>query len=467
MANLTAGQQQQFTATVTGSSNTAVTWSLSPAGIGSITPDGLYTAPSTVTAEQTITVTATAAADPARTASATIRVRPAFTPIRVNAGAAAPWTDAAGQVWSADTAYLGGAAYAVGAAIANTTSDPLYQSERWHSSTIQYRFAVPNGTYTARLKFAEIYYSTPGSRVFHVVLNGQTVAANFDPLAAAGGPNTAIDQAWTVVVTTGQLAIDLVPVVSHPKISAIEITSGAAANVGVAVTPDSANLTAGQQQRFTATVTGSPNTAVTWSLSPSGAGSIAADGLYTAPPTVMAEQTVTVTATAAADPARTASATIRVRPAFTPIRVNAGAAAPWTDAAGQVWSADTGYVGGAAYAVGAPIANTTSDPLYQSERWHSSTIQYRFAVPNGTYTARLKFAEIYYSTAGSRVFNIVLNGQIVAANFDPLAAAGGPNTAVDRVWTATVTTGQLAIDLVPVVSHPKISAIEITSGPAN
>src|ERR1700719_2691452 len=52
MAN---GQQQQFTATVAGTSNTAVTWSMSPS-VGTLTANGLYTAPGTISSSQTITI---------------------------------------------------------------------------------------------------------------------------------------------------------------------------------------------------------------------------------------------------------------------------------------------------------------------------------------------------------------------------------------------------------------------------
>ncbi len=73
---LRAGQSQQFTATVTGASDTSVTWSRSPA-IGTLTSTGLYRAPSSITSQQTVTVTATSVADPTRSASATVTLMPA------------------------------------------------------------------------------------------------------------------------------------------------------------------------------------------------------------------------------------------------------------------------------------------------------------------------------------------------------------------------------------------------------
>ncbi len=69
---LNASQTQLFTATVANSTNTAVTWSLSPAGLGTIDSTGLYTAPSTVTSSQKVTVTATSVADPTKTGTATV-----------------------------------------------------------------------------------------------------------------------------------------------------------------------------------------------------------------------------------------------------------------------------------------------------------------------------------------------------------------------------------------------------------
>ena len=65
---LLASQTAQFTATVTNSANTGVTWAVNPA-VGSISPTGLYTAPAAVNSQQIVTVTATSVADPTKSAS--------------------------------------------------------------------------------------------------------------------------------------------------------------------------------------------------------------------------------------------------------------------------------------------------------------------------------------------------------------------------------------------------------------
>ena len=64
--------QQQFVATVSGSSNTAVTWAVTQ-GTGTIAQSGLYTAPQAV---ETDVVTATSQVDSTRSASATITIFP-------------------------------------------------------------------------------------------------------------------------------------------------------------------------------------------------------------------------------------------------------------------------------------------------------------------------------------------------------------------------------------------------------
>lgn len=73
-ATVQAGQQSTLTATVTGTTNTAVTWALSP-NFGTIS-NGVYTAPASVTQNTTVTVTARSAADTNRSATSTLSVTP-------------------------------------------------------------------------------------------------------------------------------------------------------------------------------------------------------------------------------------------------------------------------------------------------------------------------------------------------------------------------------------------------------
>ncbi|NOK00462.1 MULTISPECIES: glycosyl hydrolase family 18 protein [Myxococcus] len=81
--------------------------------------------------------------------------------------------------------------------------------------------------------------------------------------------------------------------------------------VEVAINPSSATVPAGGTQAFTATVTGSTNTAVTWSVQEGAAGgTITQAGLYTAPSTA---GTYRVVATSQAAPTKSAVATVTVQ----------------------------------------------------------------------------------------------------------------------------------------------------------
>jgi hypothetical protein len=135
---------------------------------------------------------------------------------------------------------------------------------------------------------------------------------------------------------------------------------------------------------------------------------------------------------------------------------------PFTDpSTGNVWSADTGFTGGATYATAGTITNTANPsqaPLYRTVRYGNST--YQFTVPNSTYTVTLKFAEVYWSSTGQRVFNVVINGTTVLSSFDIVAAAGGPLIAVDKSFTVGPTS-MITIQFTSLVDNAMLNAIQI------
>jgi hypothetical protein len=76
-ANIRAGTTFQFAATVSGNSNTAINWSVNgtpggSAALGTITPNGTYTAPSALPSPNTVTITATSAASNSASASSAV-----------------------------------------------------------------------------------------------------------------------------------------------------------------------------------------------------------------------------------------------------------------------------------------------------------------------------------------------------------------------------------------------------------
>jgi hypothetical protein len=147
-------------------------------------------------------------------------------PIRINCGGGA-YVDSNQQAWSEDYGYAGGYTYAGPFAVANSNGGDIYRTERY--GAFRYQLPVPAGNYRVNLRFAEVFYERPGQRVFDVWINGQRALSNFDIVAAAGGPNRAVDRQFNVSIPTPGLVINLTPRVENPKLSAIEILPGESA----------------------------------------------------------------------------------------------------------------------------------------------------------------------------------------------------------------------------------------------
>jgi hypothetical protein len=86
---------------------------------------------------------------------------------------------------------------------------------------------------------------------------------------------------------------------------------GGRSGISVSIAPMGVTLSSGGTQQFTASVTGTSNTAVTWTAS---TGSVNANGLYTAP-VVQSTTHATVTATSQADSSRSATTSITINTA--------------------------------------------------------------------------------------------------------------------------------------------------------
>lgn len=134
-------------------------------------------------------------------------------------------------------------------------------------------------------------------------------------------------------------------------------------NGAVAVWPPAAMVTAAQTKQFTATVAGKNKTAVTWTAS---IGTVSPSGIYTAPESIATRTIDTVTATSAADPTKTATATVILKPGWsvsgevTPALTDSGTNDSTNVAATESTGSITGMVNGA------PVALTLSGPIAAS-----------------------------------------------------------------------------------------------------
>jgi hypothetical protein len=321
-----------------------------------------------------------------------------------------------------------------------------------------------SSTVSVAVSPATVSLSQGGTQQFSATVTGATDTSVTWSLAPAVGSVSAsglytapasLTAAQNVTVTATSNA--------NPATSAsatVSLTPPVVTNpVAISVSPSSASLAQGSTQQFSAAVTNTTNTAVNWSISPA-VGSISSSGLYSAPATVTSTQSLTVTATSAADSTQSASATITLNPpaptSSVVYRVYYGAQ-PYTDPQGRTWNPDAAYATSSATAVSAAALPT----VYQGYRYNWTDFGYHFAVANGTYAVKLQFAETQYTSQGLRVFSVKLNGQSALTNFDVYAAGG--NAAVDRIFPVTVTNGAIDLTLAQQVGNPMLSAIEITA----
>jgi len=138
--------------------------------------------------------------------------------------------------------------------------------------------------------------------------------------------------------------------------------------------------------------------------------------------------------------------------------------------ASGAWLADEDFVGGTASSTTAAIntslvTNPAPQAVYQAERFGDFTYTIPNLTPGANYTVNLHFAEIYWTAAGKREFNVLLNGATVLTNFDVFAAAGGENIAIVKSFPATAASnGTITIQFTTGAADlPKVSGIEVVN----
>jgi hypothetical protein len=262
-ATITAASTQQFVADVSGASNTAVTWTVSGASCagatcGTISGDGLYTSPANVPSPPVVAVKATSMADPTKSASASVTIVAVLSVLL---------------------------SISPTSVIVPTTGTQLFTASVTGSSNTAVSWSLSGAGCSA---------SACGS------LSASLLSAVYSRPVVAPSPATA-----SVVATS---------VADPTKSASANVTI--VPTVAVTLNPANVSVTVGSMQQFAASVAGTSNTLVTWTVSGTGCsgaacGTIDNNRLYTAPMGVPYPNTVTVTATSAADSTKSASAAIR------------------------------------------------------------------------------------------------------------------------------------------------------------
>ncbi|MGH3297803.1 MAG: discoidin domain-containing protein [Trebonia sp.] len=129
--------------------------------------------------------------------------------------------------------------------------------------------------------------------------------------------------------------------------------------------------------------------------------------------------------------------------------------------------ADEDYSGGTATSTTNAISTTgITNPAPQSVYQHNRYGNFTYTIPGLTaganYSVRLDFAETYWTAAGSRTFNVLINGTQVLTNFDIFATAGAEYKAVAESFTATASSaGAVTIQFVTVKDNAQVNGIEV------
>ncbi len=146
------------------------------------------------------------------------------------------------------------------------------------------------------------------------------------------------------------------------------------------------------------------------------------------------------------------------------LRVNVGSGGAFTDPQGKAWLADFGFNTGNPSSHSNAIQGTANPFLYQSRRTISTSqpdLAYAFDLPAGSYRVLLHFVETVGTfTTGSRVFDIVAEGELKVDNLDIFDRAGLLTACVVEI-PVLVGDGQLNLVFPRVASNPTISGIEV------
>jgi hypothetical protein len=309
---LSTGAKQQFAASVSGSTNTAVTWAASG---GTITSGGLYTAPSSA---GTYSVTATSAADSTKSASATVTVsQPSQVSISVSPNTASVSTGAQKQftasvsgstntavTWQASSGTVSSSGLYTAPSSAGTysvTATSAADSTKSASATVT--VSQPQVSISVSPNTASV--STGGQEQFAANVSG---TSNTAVTWSASGGTVSTTGLYVAPGTAGTYTVVAVSAADPTKSASATVSVSAPAPISVSVSPNTVAMPQKWQQQFTATVSGTSNTTVTWSVK-QGSGTITQSGLYTAPQAV---ETDVITATSQADSTKSASASVSV-----------------------------------------------------------------------------------------------------------------------------------------------------------
>ena len=374
-ASVNAGGMANYTATLTPAPNSnpsrVITWSVTGAGCsggpcGTISSAGVYSASSVAPSPATVQIIATPQADPSKAAAVTVAIIPVISvsvsPASATVALGASQAFQAMVMGAQDTTVTWDVNGMVGGnatigTVLNSQTNPDFTTytapqtlPAGGSVTVRARSNASPGlsasamvTFTASINVA---LSPPTAtlaigrrQAFNVQVNNtpnQNVTWQVNGIAggsaAAGQICVAGSNPCQPVLSSNGGSVDYLAPAGLPSPNPVTITATSVADntkrasasvtilphVVVSVLPGSVTMAGGAQQRFTATVTGSSDQLVIWSVSgtlcgnPGACGTIDSSGLYAAPPAAPSPDLITIVATSSEDTSQAGTATVTI-----------------------------------------------------------------------------------------------------------------------------------------------------------
>ena len=396
--SVNTGTTANYTATLLPAANSnpsrAISWSVSGPGCtgaacGTISANGLYTVPPFAPSPATVQITATPVADPSKATTLSVTLVPVVNVSVSPSSATVPLggmqafhavvtgSQDASVTWDVSGAVGGSATLGT---IVNSQTDPsntTYTAPQnlpaFTSVTIRARSnahpaiaASATVTFTTAINVALTPTNSTravGHRQAFAVLVNNTANQNVSwQVNGIAGGNTSVGQICSAgsnpcqqISASNGGSVDYLSPAGVPSPNPVTVTATSLADssqsasasvtnlphVVVSVLPGNVSLAANGQQRFSATVSGTDNQQVTWTISGAGCGAagscglIDSSGLYVAPSSAPAQNLISVTATSVEDTSQSGTATVVISggPAISslaPTSAYAGAAGGFT-----------------------------------------------------------------------------------------------------------------------------------------
>ena len=374
-ASVNAGAAATYTATLVPAANSnpslAISWSVSGSGCsgaacGTISASGVYTAPSLAPSPATVQITATPLADSSKAASVSVAivsvvsvsVSPTAATVALGGTQAfqAVVTGAQDATVTWDVGGVVGGNATLGTILNSQTApdNTIYTAPQslpsGGSVTVHARSnANPNISASAAITFtAAINVALAPSSATRAIGHRQTFTVQVNNTAnqnvswqvnGIAGGSSATGQICVAgsnpcqqISSSNASSVDYLAPAGLPSPNPVTVTATSQADntknasasvtilprIAVSVLPGSATIASGGQQLFAATVTGTDNQQVTWTISGAGCGisgacgSIDSSGLYVAPPSAPSPNLIAVAATSSEDTSQSGTAAITV-----------------------------------------------------------------------------------------------------------------------------------------------------------